>query len=167
MNTHRLAGALLLSLLFASANALAARPGTGDVAPDEFGVTLKGETPKLADSQGKVVVVSFWATWCGYCLKELPVLEGMQRAYKDKVQVIAVNTETRQEFRDALREMRNITMKMTYDVDKKGYKAYGAKGIPHLVIIGRDGKILHVLSGYSEESLPKIVDTINAALAAS
>lgn len=156
---------LLLSLLLAAGNACAA-PGAGDLAPDEFGKTIKGETPRLADYAGKVLVVSFWATWCGYCLKELPILEGIQQTGKGQVEVIAVNQESRDEFRGIERALRKLTMKLTYDPDEKGAKAYGVKGIPHLVIIGRDGKIIEVHRGYGESTLPQIVDAINLAMAA-
>lgn len=156
---------LLLSFLLAAGNACAA-PGVGDLAPDEFGKTIKGETPRLADYAGKVLVVSFWATWCGYCLKELPILEGIQQTGKGQVEVIAVNQESRDEFRGIERALRKLTMKLTYDPDEKGAKAYGVKGIPHLVIIGRDGKIIEVHRGYGESTLPQIVDAINLAIAA-
>lgn len=157
--------AILIALLLC-ANASAAAPVVGDMAPEEFGKTLNGEAPKLADYPGKVVVVSFWASWCGYCRKELPVLEGLQRAGKNSVQVIAVNTESREEFRDLARHMRSMTMKLTHDAGGKGSKAYGVNGIPHLVIIGRDGKILDVHRGYDESSLPEILAVINTAIAA-
>lgn len=128
---------LLLSALLAAANVLAA-PKPGDMAPDQFGINLQGESPKLADYAGKVVVVSFWATWCGYCLKE---------------------------FRGIERALRTLAFKLTYDAGDKGAQAYGVSGIPHLVIIGRDGKIVAVRRGYGESTLPKIVDAINLALA--
>jgi len=156
---------LLLLALIAAGNAFSA-PAAGDMAPDEFGKTIKGEAPKLADYAGKVVVVSFWATWCGYCLKELPILEGIQKTAKGQVQVIAVNTEPRDEFKGIERALRTLTMKLTYDPDQKGAKAYGVKGIPHLVIIGKDGKIVEVHRGYGETTLPQIVDAINLAIAA-
>lgn len=157
--------ALLLTTLLCTGHALAA-PVAGDMAPDQFGKTLKGEAPKLADYAGKVVVVSFWATWCGYCLKELPILEGIQQTGKGQVQVIAVNRESRDEFRGIERALRTLTMKLTYDADDLGAKAYGVSGIPHLAIIGRDGKIIAVHRGYDESSLPHIVDAINSAIAA-
>lgn len=157
--------ALLLSLLLASAS-VGAAPAVGDMAPEEFGASLKGEAPKLADFAGKVVVLSFWASWCGYCLKELPVLEGLQKVAKANVQVIAINTESRDEFRDLLRAMRTMTMKLTHDAGGRGSKAYGVKGIPHLVIIGRDGKIVEVHRGYDESNLPAIVEVINKAILA-
>jgi thiol-disulfide isomerase/thioredoxin len=164
MAIHKHLGVLLMSALLATSNAFAI-PAVGDLAPDEFGKTINGDTPKLADYAGKVVVLSFWASWCGYCLKELPVLEGIQKAGKGNVQVIAVNQQSRNEFKEIERSLRVLTMKLTYDPEKKGGTAYGVKGIPHLVIIGRDGKIIEVHRGYGESSLPKILDAINLALA--
>ena len=156
--------AFLVSALLATGQALAV-PGVGDLAPDDFGKTLSGEVPKLADYAGKVVVLSFWASWCGYCLKELPILENLQRAGKGKLQVIAVNQQKRDEFRDIERQLRTaLTIKLTYDPDETGAEAYGVNGIPHLVIIGRDGKIIKVQRGYGESALPGIVDAINLAM---
>jgi len=56
-------------------------------------------------------------------------------------------------------------MTLAYDDDGKVSKAYGVKGIPHLVLIGRDGKILKVRRGYDESKLDQVVADINAALA--
>jgi thiol-disulfide isomerase/thioredoxin len=158
-------GAFLMSLSLLAGNAMATAPVAGDQAPEAFGRTIGGETPKLADFPGKVVVISFWATWCGYCRKELPVLEGLQKAAKKSIQVIAIDTESRDEFRETAHALRDVTMKMTYDADDKGATAYGVHGIPHLVVIGRDGKIIQVYRGYGESMLPEIVAAINAAIA--
>lgn len=49
----------------------------GDTPPDALGRNREGNDVVLSDHRGKVVVVTFWATWCGYCLKELPVLENL------------------------------------------------------------------------------------------
>ena len=64
--------------------------------------------------------------------------------------MIAVNRESRDEIRGIERALRTLTMKLTYDADDLGAKAYGVSGIPHLAIIGRDGKIIAVkgLGGY-------------------
>ncbi|MFL6656938.1 MAG: TlpA family protein disulfide reductase [Massilia sp.] len=157
--------ALVLAALFFMASTALAAPVAGDMAPDIFGKNLKGESPKLADFQGKVVVLTFWATWCPYCLKELPILEGIQRAGKTNVQVVAVNRESRDVFRAVERHLNTLTMLLTYDPGNEGAKAYGVSGIPHLVIIGRDGKIVSVHRGYGESSLPEILDAINLAIA--
>lgn len=160
---HLLPLTLLLAL---SLPAHAAIPGAGDMAPDVLGKTLDGKAVKVSDHAGKVVVVSFWATWCAYCLKELPILEGVQKlGGAANVQVIAVNTEDRDMFRHVSRELKKMTLKLAYDPDKAGAQAYGVKGIPHLVIIGRDGKIVEVYRGYSEASLDGIIASINLAIA--
>ncbi len=154
-------------LVLASSLAQGAAPKAGDVAPDEIGKTLDGGKVRLADHSGKVVVVSFWATWCAPCLKELPILEGIQKlaGKQHKVQVIAVNTEDRDTFRHVTRVLKDFTFSMAYDPGKSGQTAYGVNGVPHLVIIGRDGVILRVYRGYGEETLDSIAADINLAIA--
>jgi thiol-disulfide isomerase/thioredoxin len=162
---HFRTAAVVLSL-FCSLSAQAAIPGAGDMAPDVLGKTLEGKPVKVGDYAGKVVVVSFWATWCAYCLKELPILEGVQKlGGAAQVQVIAVNTEERDVFRQVARHLKAMTLKLAYDPDEVGANAYGVKGIPHLVIIDRDGKIVAVYRGYSEASLDGIIASINLAIA--
>ena len=154
----------LVSMTALGANA--APLGKGDTPPDIVGRTLAADPVTVSEHAGKVVVVSFWATWCAYCLKELPILEGLQKvAGKDNIQVIAVNTETSDVFRKVARQLSSLTMKLAYDPGKRGADAYGVSGIPHLVIIGRDGKIIEVYRGYGESTLDAIVVDINAALA--
>jgi thiol-disulfide isomerase/thioredoxin len=122
---------------------------------------------KLSQYAGKAVVISFWATWCPYCLKELPVLSAIQKAAKGNIQVIAINTEDRDVFRRASRVMRDLGIELAYDPDQTAQKAYGVSGIPHMVIIGRDGKIVNVFRGYGESSLDGIVEAINRATGAT
>jgi thiol-disulfide isomerase/thioredoxin len=158
---------LLLLLALPLPPAFGAPPASGDPAPDYVGKTLAGDPLAVSAHRGKVVVISFWATWCPYCLKELPVLEGIQKvAGANKVQVIAVNTEDRQVFRDASRVLKNYTLTLAYDPGNKSQDAYGVKGIPHLLIIGRDGQILSVYRGYDESSLNDIVEDLNSAIRA-
>jgi hypothetical protein len=85
---------------------------------------------------------------------------------KHNVQVIAVNTEDRDMFRMVSRKMSAFTLGMAYDPQSVGQTAYGVKGIPHLVIIGRDGKIIRVYRGYGEETLTEITADINLAIGA-
>jgi thiol-disulfide isomerase/thioredoxin len=160
----------LLQLLFCLAlmpAARAAMPDSGDIAPNLVGKTLSGERVEMEAYKGKVVVVSFWATWCPYCLKELPILENIQKlAGADKLQVIAVNTEERQVFRRAESMLKMLTLKLAYDPDKTIAASYGVHGIPHMLIIGRDGKIIRVYRGYDESSLDAIAADLNNAIQA-
>jgi len=151
--------ALLLSAELFATNSVA------QPAPNELGRTLDGKVITLSSYVGKVVVVSFWATWCKYCLKELPILENIQNlAGDEQVQVIAVNTEERDVFRRVARTLKDFKMMLAYDPDETYAKSFGVKGIPHLVIIGRDGKIIQVYRGYDESSLNGIVADLNQAI---
>lgn len=148
--------------------AQAAAPVAGDIPPDRVGAALNGEPVTLSAHAGKAVVLSFWATWCAYCLKELPILVNIQKKVgKDRLQVVAINTESYDVFRKVSRHMKEWDMVLGNDPDKEAQEAYGVKGIPHMVIIGRDGKILRVYRGYSESSLPDIAADINLAIGAA
>ena len=151
----------------AAAQAIAAPLAAGDTPPNYVGQTLKGEKVYLSDYQGKAVVLSFWASWCAYCLKELPILENLQRKASKHLQVIAVNTESDDVYRKLVRAMKNMELRTSYDPDEIAAKSYGVSGIPHLVIIGRDGKIQAVYRGYAESSLPAIVRDVNVAIGAA
>jgi thiol-disulfide isomerase/thioredoxin len=159
----RTCAALLLS---ASTLAWAGAPAAGDAAPDDLGMTLRGTPVHLKDYAGKAVVISFWASWCPYCLKELPILYNIQKAAKGRLQVVAINTEEEEIFEKLSRAMRTLEIGMSYDPDETASAAYGVKGIPHLVVIGRDGRIVEVFRGYGESSLTPIVAAINKAIGA-
>lgn len=150
--------------LLINANLFAAN-SVGQAAPNELGRTLDGNVVTLSSYAGKVVVVSFWATWCKYCLKELPILENIQNiAGREQLQVIAINTEERDVFRGVVRTLKDLKLMLTYDPDGIYAKSFGVKGIPHLVIIGRDGKIIRVYRGYDESSLSDIAADLNRAI---
>ena len=126
-----------------------AAPGPGDVPPPDIGHNISGDEVLLTSFAGKAVIVTFWATWCPYCLKELPILERVQnKAGKDQMAVIAVNTEDGDVFRRAARIMRrSMQLELVSDANGRARKSFGVKGIPHMVIIGRDGRILRVYTG--------------------
>jgi thiol-disulfide isomerase/thioredoxin len=160
---RKLIAALALGSLFTISEAA---PGPGDMPPPDIGHNMAGDEMLLPNYAGKAVIVTFWATWCAYCLKELPILERVQvKAGKDQMAVIAVNTEDADVFRRATRIMRtSMQIELVSDANGNAQRSFGVKGIPHMVIIGRDGHILRVYTGYSEERLTEIVADINKAL---
>jgi thiol-disulfide isomerase/thioredoxin len=144
-----------------------AMPEEGDVPPTYLGKLLNGDAVSLADYSGKAVVVSFWATWCKYCLDELPILENIQKAAgPDSMKVIAVNIESRDVFKYVTKKLKAMNIAFAYDPGAKAQTAYGVDGIPHMVIIGRDGKIVAVHRGYDKSAIPTIAAEINEALRA-
>jgi thiol-disulfide isomerase/thioredoxin len=160
------ASTLLLCAAVKTAAAAPTMPTAGDIPPDYVGATWDDKPVQLSRYAGKAVVMSFWATWCGYCMKELPILANIQKAAKGKVQVIAVNTEDRDVFDEVRRPIVKMELAAAYDPEGKARQAYGVNGIPHMVIVGRDGKIVEVFRGYDASTLPSIVAAINRAMGA-
>lgn len=139
----------------------------GDRAPDEIGTDADGDGITFADLRGKVVIVTFWASWCAPCRAELPILENLQRAAGDeRLRVVAVNfKEDRKLYRRMLRDFRGAAIAMVHD--ERGWLSgeYGVRSLPHMFIFDHTGTIRHVHKGYSPEMLDGFVDEINALLA--
>ena len=84
---------------------------------------------------------------------------------KGEMAVIAVNTEKFEVYKRAARIMRqSMSMELVSDASGQAQHAFGVHGLPHMLIIGRDGRILRVYDGYSEDKLDAIVADINQAL---
>ncbi|RCS31281.1 TlpA family protein disulfide reductase [Rhodanobacter denitrificans] len=163
-------GIALLGLMFCLVAHAGVQPG--DAPPDALGTTQDGKSVSVSSLHGKVVVVSFWATWCGYCMKELPILAGLQTLATERglpLQVVTINhQEDRQTYVRTVRALRPRLpgLLMTWDHDGALGKPYGTdKGIPVMVMLHRDGTVAHVHVGYGEDMLDSLVAEINALLA--
>ena len=151
----------------AAAEQQLAKPAAGDRPPSYVGRGLGGEDLNLDLGSGKAYVITFWASWCAPCLQELPVLTNIQTiAGTDKVQVIAINIEERDVYRKFESKIKELGLTSTFDPSKKAREAYGVLGIPHMIIVGRDGVITAVRVGYAKSSLEELAASLNQALAA-
>jgi len=166
---RRMGLALVMLLLCLSARA---QVKPGDVPPDGLGKTVDGQVVSLASMHGKVVVISFWATWCHYCMQEMPVLAGVQvqaSTHHLALQVVSINAgESRDTFvRSAkLIKRRLPDLLLSWDRDGKVGEPYGAnKMIPVMVMLHRDGTVAHIHAGYDESMLDTLVAEINELLA--
>jgi thiol-disulfide isomerase/thioredoxin len=161
---------MLITLCVMSAHAkednYTAKIKAGDVPPAALGVNVEGEAVETTQFAGRVMVVTFWASWCGPCLREMQMLEPLQRVAKDRVKVVAVNIEDRAKFRKIANTLREFQLTLTNDPRNAAADAYGVKGIPHMVIIGKDGKVVNVHRGYGEGQLDGLLQEINGAIAA-
>jgi thiol-disulfide isomerase/thioredoxin len=158
--------ALLLLPFSAQAKEITGKIPNGGTPPAYLGLDRENNKIYATDYAGKVLVVTFWASWCGPCLNELQVLENLQRAAKKSVQVIAINIEEREKFRAVSRALNNLSLMLAHDYTKSVKESYGVNGIPHMVIIGRDGKVVNVHCGYGDSTIPRLVKEINAAITA-
>lgn len=156
--------ALLACLLVGAGSALAVE--VGDVPPDYLGKSANKTKIYLSESNGKIRIVTFWATWCAPCLKELPVLNAVQKkGGASRIQVIAVNINDRKnDFRRALRKLEDYEIDFVFDYKKSAADKYGVEGIPHMLIIDVDGRVAFRHVGYNEDAIPIIVEEINSLL---
>lgn len=119
---------------------------------------LSGNQVKLSDYRGKVVLLTFWATWCGPCKKEMPVLQKFLAANRDKgVEVLAINTEgyaSRSKIKPFL-EKEGLDLKVVFKDDEQ-LSSYSYAAIPALYVIDREGRVAHARTGYDTDLQNKL-----------
>lgn len=141
-------------------------PLLGETAPDVELVPIEGPAVPLSDLRGKVVLLDFWASWCGPCRMELPILARLEQEYADRgVVLYAVNLgETVNEIQGVLRrELADV--KPALDRDHSIAGKYGVDGIPHLTIVGPDGRVQAVHIGVGDDTESVLREEIDALLA--
>jgi peroxiredoxin len=126
----------------------------GQRAADFTLTTLDGTPVHLAELQGKVVLLDFWASWCPPCRHELPTIEALSRRYKDKnVVVLGINDEDQKTARKFL-EQHHPDLATLHDEKAKVERMYGCYAIPTVMVINRSGKIVaHFVGERSENEL--------------
>lgn len=109
---------------------------------------LDGGRFELANQKGRVVVLEFWATWCGPCLQTMPLVEEVVREFADqKVELIAVNLEEQPEKIKAMLERHKLKLPVALDRDGVIAARYAVTAIPQTVVIDRDGKVARLFVG--------------------
>ena len=124
----------------------------GNRAPDFTASTLEGQLVNLSDFQGKVVLLYFWATWCGLCRLEQPIVAGIYEKYKERGLVtFGVTGEDQATLRHFL-EANQLKLPILLDSKRTLRKLYGSLAIPTLVFINPEGIVAEDYVGFLDET---------------
>lgn len=119
--------------------------------PDIILPTPSGENIDLTQYKGKVILLNFWATWCGPCRKELPELASLEKEFgQDVFIVLAINMKEPIEKVKTFVAERRLGLRVLLDRSGKVSKRYGVRALPANILIGRDGKVRATSSGYTK-----------------
>lgn len=143
--------------------------------PADFNIpTIDGRTIKLSDYRGKVLVMDFWATWCGPCQQETPQLARLARENGARgLEVIGLHIDDRgRSSRDAIRKFIDhygigYTVGLATDEMFTSYLGEEDDTIPQTLIFGRDGRLIKHFIGYSPTDGKALDEAVNQALAGS
>jgi peroxiredoxin len=138
-----------MAAIVATTTALAAGGDAGGPAPAFSLTTLDGQAGALSQYKGQVVMVNFWATWCGPCQQEMPLLDQMYKKYKPAgFTLIGVNVDKEAPAVKELLARKPVSFPVLLDPANQVSKAYHVDEMPSSVIIDRKGEIRYIHRGY-------------------
>ena len=142
---------VLTAALGLSSGVCAAALTAQSPAPDFTLRSLDGKNLRLLEQRGNVVMVNFWATWCGPCRVEMPHLNRLYQKYRGTGFVLfGVNVD--EDVRNAvtLAQKLGLQFPLLSDADKRVSKQYDVSAMPSTVLVDRNGRVRHVHRGYRE-----------------
>ncbi len=120
-----------------------------------------GNRVMLSDFYGKPIILNFWATWCGYCIQEMPDFEEAYKEYGDEIQFLIINTDDGIEKGEKFIADKGYTFPTYYDLEYNAAITYGISGIPRTIAIDKDGNIRYNRSGMIDaKALESIIEMI-------
>ncbi len=136
-------------------------PLVGQPAPDFKLADLSGDIFQLGEHRGEIIVLDFWATWCGPCLQTMPLVDEIVREFPDqKVRLLAVNMEEQPAEIKSTLERHKLDVPVILDIDGVAAARYSVTSIPQTVVIDREGNVTRLFIGGG----PKLAEPLRQAL---
>ena len=129
----------------------------GEPAPNFQLRDLNGRLVTLSDLRGKVVLLNFWATWCGPCRVEMPAMEQLYRMFQRKdFEILAVSTDAQGvAITRPFQQENHLTFPILHDADYRVGLTYGARSLPMTFMIDRQGVVRHQVFGARDWGAPE------------
>ena len=158
--TSLLLACVVFGALLAGACGCGAPQGTnlGAVPPNVTLDSLEGSEPvSLEALRGNVVLLDFWATWCGPCRETMPILEGFHREFgKEGLVVIGISQESKSTV-EKFEKTSSTTYRQAIDTDGEANRIFGVNAIPRAFLLDREGRVVWTGHPGDEDELRKAI----------
>ena len=137
----------------------------GKPAPDFALRSLKGPPVRLSEHLGEVVVINFWATWCGPCRQEMPLLDELYSKYQlAGLILLSVNIDDSAEPAIEMAQTLKVSYPVLFDTRKEVSRAYEVSAMPVTVLVDRAGVVRYVSEGYKPGYEKRYTDKLRELL---
>jgi peroxiredoxin len=155
----------LVAIVAAALMTLPAAGANPSPAPQFTLDSRAGSPVSLAQYKGQVVMLNFWASWCGPCRQEMPLLENIYKKYnKMGFTLIGVNVEPDSKAADEWLKQTPVSFPVLYDKESKVSAMYDVAGMPSTVIIDRKGNVRMLHRGYKPGDENEYLDSIRTLI---
>ncbi len=138
---------------------------TEEAAPDFTLKSLTGTNLRLEEYRGQVVLINFWASWCGPCRQEMPILDRLHQRYEDTgFSVLGVNVEEDSSSALKVVDRTGVTFPVLFDTEQVVSRLYELKAMPSTVVVDRDGNVRYIHKGYKPGDESKYVEVVKALI---
>ena len=142
---------LALAGMTSARTAGAALPAAGTRAPDFALNSNSGRNLRLSELRGEVVLINFWATWCGPCRQEMPQLGRLYAQYRAAgFTLLGINIDDNRANAEAMVKKLGVHFPTLFDSDKRVARLYDVDAMPATLLIDRDGRVRYVHRGYRD-----------------
>ena len=163
MNIKNLMLGLLITIF--AATSLASSGLEGQTAPDFALKSSTGENLRLSEYRGDVVMINFWATWCGPCRQEMPLLDELYTRYERVgFNLLGVNIDDDSRRAMQMIEELGVSFPVLFDASKQVSKLYEVDAMPVTVLVDREGNVRYVHHGYKPGYEDKYLDQVRSLL---
>jgi thiol-disulfide isomerase/thioredoxin len=123
--------------------------------------TASGAAVRLAELKGRVVLIDFWASWCGPCERSFPALDALYREWHARgFDVVAINLDEHRKDADRFLDKHTHEMPVVFDPRGESPRAFDVQGMPTSILVDRSGTIRFVHMGYTDKTIATMREEI-------